>query len=155
MGCLGSLETSVRNYHSTLRNVLRNRRYLLRRGGSLKPTILILPSKESQGFLRSLFPSVFLTRPPHVFFVRHTCHMPRPSNLPRYCDIDNIYWGSHLIKNLIMQFSSEFSLFVFPCKHLHLPQSYIPHHRPLMFLQHDKPNWKPTQSNRQHFIFGT
>lgn len=135
------------------RKILKIRGYLLRRGGSLKSTILILPSKGSLGFLRSPFPSVFLTRPAHVFFGRHTCHMPRPYNLPRYCEIDNIYRGSQIINNLIMQFASEVYLFVFPCKYLHRLQSYIIHHQPLMFLHYDKPNWTPTQSSTKNCIF--
>lgn len=91
---------------------------------SLKSTSLILPSKERIDFLRSLFSSVFFTGPPQVFFGRHTCHMHRPSYLPRYCEIGSVYWGSQITKNLIIKFASEFSLFIFPCKHLHLPQSY-------------------------------
>jgi len=153
MGWLGCPETSARSYHSTLRKIQRNRGCLSRRSGSLKSTISILPFKERLGFLRSLFFSLFLTRLPKVFFGLHTCHMPRPSNLPRHCEIDNIYWESQIIQNLVMQFALEFSLFVFTCKHLHLPQSYIIHHQALMFLKFDKPNWTLTQSNRQNCAF--
>jgi len=49
MGPIGCTETSVRNYHHTLRNITEERRYHLLRGGSLKSRIVV------RRFLRSEF----------------------------------------------------------------------------------------------------
>jgi hypothetical protein len=113
----------------------------------------IILQRKSRFSKESLFYGFSHQNSACISFGRHTCYITSPSIVSWYCEMNNIYWGSQLIKNLVMQFASEFSLFIFPCKHLHFSQSYILHHQPFIFLQYEKPNWTRTQSNKQKCIF--
>ena len=65
-------------------------------------SILILSSHLRLGLLSGLFPRVSPQKPCIQLSSPHTCYMPHPSHSSRLDLQNNIGWGVHIIKHLIM-----------------------------------------------------
>ena len=80
----------------------------------------------------------------------HTCYMSRPSHSSRFNHPNNIGWGVHIIKVLMMQFSP------LPSYHILLRPKYSQHPilkdpQPVFLPQCEQPSFTPVHNNRQNY----
>ena len=114
-------------------------------------SVLILSSHLLLGLPSVVFPSCFPTKTLCTLILSPTFYMPRPSHSYRFGHPNNICLAVHIIKLLIMQFSS-LPLHLAPFSPVYSPQHSILRQSPPMFLlQYERPRFTLIQNNRQNY----
>jgi len=111
-------------------------------------SILILSSHLHLGLASGLFSLVFPhLNPVYASPLPHTRYMPCPSHSSRFDHPDNIWWGVHIIKLLIMLFSP-----LVPLRPKCSPQHpFLKHPQPTFLPQCERPSFTPIQNIGQNY----
>ena len=110
---------------------------------------IILPSTPGspKWSLTSSFPIKTVCTP----LLSPTHYMPLPPHYSVFDHPNNIGWGIHIIKLLVMQ-SPSFPCYLVPPRSKYSPQHHNLKHPPFPFLPHcQRPSFTPIQNNRQNY----